>query len=220
MNQQQKIVIHCVDSILKQQKRPLFIAITGDSGSGKSYFSKSVLEELNNRDISFTKVDHDDFLIPRKDREPMKSEYYSEGEFKGKSKWEILENMFYLDKYKKVIEDLKKGKSSTYYPYLRDTGDINPEPKTLSLADIVIFDTSMMIEQMDFVILIDVTQENIIKRKIVRDQDVRTPEQIIDMHKRVQGYYWERNKPKSANIVIDNNDFDNPVIVSEAHTGE
>lgn len=212
MNKHEQIVEYCVKKILEQSKRPLLVAITGDSGSGKSHFSKNIEQLLTDRGISFTHIDHDDFLIPRKDREPMKIDYYTEGEFKGKSKWDILENMFYLDKYLKVIEDLKVGKESTYYPYLREIGDINPESKTVMPSDIIIFDTSMMLEHMDFVILIDVTQEEIIRRKLERDKDVRTPEQIIDMHKRVQGYYWERNKPTYADIVIDNNDYSHPKI--------
>ena len=121
--------------------------------------------------------------------------------------------MFYLDKYKKVIDDLKQGNESTYHSYSRQLGDISPEKKTVKPSDIIIFDSSMMVEYMDFVILIDVTQENIIQRKLIRDKDVRTPEQIIDMHKRVQGYYWERKKPKNADIIIDNNDYHHPKII-------
>jgi len=67
---------------------------------------------------------------------------------------------------------------------------------------------------MDFVVLVDVTQDNIIKRKLIRDADLRTSEQIIDMHKRVQGYYWQRNRPEHADIVIDNNDFSRIHVVS------
>lgn len=207
------IVIYCVEQILKQNKKPLLVAITGDSGSGKSHFSKSIEETLKAKQVPFTHVDHDDFLIPRKDREPMKNDFYEEGELKGKSKWEILENMFFLDKYKKVIEDLKSGNPTTYFPYLREIGDVSTETKTLKPSDVIIFDTSMLTGLMDFVILIDVTQEEIIKRKLERDKDLRTPEQIIDMHKRVQGYFWERKGPRTADIIIDNNDYTNPKII-------
>jgi uridine kinase len=209
------LINYCVDQILMQSKRPLLVGITGDSGSGKSYFSKSIQKELEKRHIPYIHVDHDDFLIPRKDREPMKNQFYTEGEFKGKSKWEILENMFYLDKFKKVIEDLNHSKKTTYYPYKRETGDLSNKLKTIEPKDIIIFDSSMMTEYMDFVIIIDVSQEIIIKRKLVRDHDVRTPEQIIDMHKRVQGYYWIRKKPNNANIIINNNDYAHPEIIKK-----
>jgi hypothetical protein len=61
--------------------------------------------------------------------------------------------------------------------------------------------------------LIDATQENVIKRKLARDNDLRAPEQIVDMHKKVQGYYWEdRGKPSSPDIIVDNNDFSNVTV--------
>lgn len=213
MDKHEKIVKYCTDEIIRQIKRPLLVAVTGDSGSGKSYFSKAIEAELARRSISYTHIDHDDFLIPRKDREPMKVDYYADGEFKGKSKWEILENMFFLDKYLKVIGDLRKGQESTYFPYSRETGEISLEQKTVKPSDIIIFDTSMMLDHMDFIIMIDVSQEEIIKRKLLRDKDVRTPEQIIHMHRKVQGYYWERKKPTKADIVIDNNDYHNPKLM-------
>lgn len=208
-----EIVNYCVDRILEQKENPLFIAIAGDSGSGKSFYAELIKKELERRKITCTYVDHDDFLIPRKDREPMKKVFYTEGEYKGKSHWELLENMFYLDKYEKVITDLRQGKQSSYYPYSREIGDIATETKTVSPNRYVLFDTSMMLEKMDFIILIDVPQETIIKRKLERDSDVRTPEQITEMHKKVQGYYWERKRPKSADIVIDNSDLNNPKVL-------
>jgi hypothetical protein len=79
----------------------------------------------------------------------------------------------------------------------------------------MIFDTSMMLDEMDFVILVDVTQTNIIQRKLIRDSDVRTPAAIKEMHQKVQGFYWEdRGKPHHPDIIIDNNDFSNPKIIA------
>ncbi|MEK9179356.1 MAG: sigma 54-interacting transcriptional regulator, partial [Patescibacteria group bacterium] len=201
------IINECFSQIRKQTKKPLLIGITGDSGSGKSYYSKLLQEKFTSENIPFVYLNADDFLIARKDREPMKTIFYTDGEFKGKSHWEILENMFRLDELRRVLIDLKNDKVVTYLPYQRETGGIDTKPKTLHPQNYILCDTSMLLELMDFVILVDVTQENIIKRKLIRDADVRTPEQIIDMHKRVQGYYWERSRPKKADIVIDNNDF-------------
>ena len=204
----EKIIQHCFDRIKAQDKRPLFVAIAGDSGSGKSYFTDLLIEKFKQANLTHTLINHDEFLISRKDREPMKTTYYQDGEFKGKSQWEILENMFRLDEYRRVIKDLKSGECSDFMPYLRETGEVTVAPRRVCPADFILFDTSMMLDEMDFVILIDVTQENIIERKLHRDSDVRTPEQITDMHKRVQGYYWtDRGKPENADIVIDNNDF-------------
>jgi len=209
----------CFDGIVAQQKRPLFVAITGDSGSGKSYLVALLREKFNAAQLAYTLINHDEFLISRQDREPMKTTYYTEGRFAGKLHWEILENMFRLDEYKKVIRDLKAGKETGFSPYSRDTGTVLGTKRTVKPTDFIIFDTSMLLDEMDFVILVDVTQENIIKRKLARDSDIRTPKQIVDMHKRVQGYYWEdRGKPHSADIIIDNNDFSD-VKVIKAPTG-
>lgn len=209
-----KVIDYCTGKILGQTKRPLFLGIAGDSGSGKSYLTELIKTKLENAGLSCSVINHDDFLISRADREPMKNIHYETGEFEGKSHWEILENMFRLEDFQKVIDVLKNGRCVEYHSYSRATGTVSDMLTKVCPADVLIFDTSMMLEHMDYIILVDVTQENIIKRKLIRDADVRTPEQIIDMHKRVQGYYWERGRPEHADIVIDNNDFSNIHVVS------
>jgi hypothetical protein len=163
--------------------------------------------------LNYNAIDHDSFLISRKDREPLKDKMYTEGEFEGKSYWEILENWFRMNEYDRVIGSLRAGQSVSYFPYKRELGAPDDQPITIQPLNFNIFDTTMQVEKMDFVILIEVTQENIIKRKLERDKDLRTTEQIIEMQKRIQGYCWERTKPKSADIVIDNNDFNNPYLI-------
>ncbi len=209
----------CFKEIKSQTKRPLFVGIGGDSGSGKSFLLKLLLEHFKKEKLSYTRIDHDEFLISRSDREPMKATFYTEGKFKGKSHWEILENMFRLDEYERVIGDLRRGSTTSFRPYSRETGAVRDEERVIRPSDFIIFDTSMMLDQMDFVIVVDVSQENIIKRKLVRDKDVRTSDQIIDMHQKVQGYFWlDRGRPLHPDIVIDNNDFDNVLIkIKKAH---
>jgi len=205
---------HCFNRIINQTKRPLFVAIAGDSGSGKSYLVTLLEEQFKNANLPYVLINHDEFLISRKDREPMKSTYYENGKFAGKSHWEVLENMFRLGEYRRVIRELKAGRSTVFQPYARDTGTVSATTRKVEPRDFVIFDTSMMLDEMDFVILVDVSQENIIKRKLLRDSDVRTPEAIKEMHQKVQGYYWEdRGRPVDAEIIIDNNDFDKVAIV-------
>ena len=143
------VVDYCSSHIFDQSKRPLFVAITGDSGSGKSFLTKLIQSELESSGGSCCVVNHDDFLISRTDREPMKAIYYEDGEFAGKSHWELLENMFRLDKYERVINELKAAQCPQYYAYSRDTGMVSSMLTNVCPADIIVFDTSMMVEQMD-----------------------------------------------------------------------
>lgn len=214
----EEVVNYCVEAIKSHEKRPLFVGIVGDSGSGKSYLTKLIAENLTTLNLESTIINHDEFLISRADREPMKTTLYETGPFAGKSHWELLENMFRLDEFQNVIDNLKANKCADYHAYSRDTGTVDVNYSRVCPKDIIIFDTSMMIDQMDFVILVDVTQENIIRRKLIRDADVRTPEQISDMHKRVQGYYWERSRPADADIIIDNNTFENVHIIKDLNS--
>jgi uridine kinase len=210
-----EIIEQCYDELLQTKRRPLLIAVTGDSGSGKSHYAQLLVEYLKMKGTRCACIDADDFLISRAEREPMKHQYYTSGEFKGKTHWEILENMFRLDVFGGVIGDLRAGRPATYYPYHRSTGEVAKVAVTVHPEEFIVFDTSMLLDKMDFIILIDVTRENIIKRKLERDKDIRSPEQIIEMHAKVQGYYWDRQKPKHPDVVIDNNDFSLPRLVAQ-----
>lgn len=198
---------------MSDPRKPLIVGVTGDSGSGKSFYSEHIRRGLDTKKIAYTYINADDFLISRADREPMKTTYYQDGPFVGKSHWEILENMFRLDELARVIDACKSNTACTYHAYDRSTGMVSEKITQVEPESLVIFDTSMLHDQMDLLIEVDVSQEHIIQRKIARDSDIRTPEQIIDMHTRVQGYYWSRCRPAHADIVIDNNDFKSPSIV-------
>lgn len=209
-----EIALQCVSEIKKHARGrgKFLVAITGDSGSGKSYYSSVIRKLLDEQHVAHSYINADDFLISRADREPMKQDFYTSGEFAGKSKWEILENMFRLDEFNRVIDELRSNGEASYQAYRRETGTVD-EFKHIQAENLIIFDTSMLLNKMDYVIMIDVDVEKIIARKIVRDSDIRTPEQIEEMHRKVQGFYWQRMKPSHPHIIIDNNDFDHPQIV-------
>lgn len=206
----EKVISYCCSEILKIKKQtPVLVAVTGDSGSGKSFFCKLIVDRLKMLGVEPTLINHDEFLISRKDREPMKKKYYKDGPHQGKTYWEVLENMFRLDEYRTIIDSLKRGLPVAFYPYQRSTGTISNIKRIVEPSSYILVDTSMLHELADIVILIDVSQEIIIERKLKRDADVRTPEQIVEMHQKVQGYYWlDRGCPKKPDITIDNNNFD------------
>lgn len=208
-----EIVSHCADKILQQPHNPLLVAVTGESGSGKSYFTKALEAEFAKRQVEYSFLNHDDFLIPRAVRESLRTNVYQHGEFKGKLEWEILENWYYLDDFHKVIEKLKRGETASYYPYVHDGGKISDQLRTIEPNRVVLLENKLFLDEMDLVIELRVDRQIIIKRKIERDSDVRTPQQTIEMHEKAQGYYWDRKKPTNSHIVIDNNDFENPKII-------
>lgn len=209
-----EIAEYCYGKIVAQAKRPIFVGVIGDSGSGKSLLANLLASVFKSNNQRFFLINHDDFLISRSDRIPMKSVYYEHGRFKGYSHWEVLENMFRLNEFKQVISDLKEGKQTSYYPYDRRTGTVSRNEIIVHPMDFMIFDTSMMINEMDFTIMIEVSQENIINRKIQRDSDIRMADEVRDMHQKVQGFYWtDRGRPDKADITIDNNDMSSPRII-------
>lgn len=207
-------LIHlCVKRILSQPHNPCLVAITGESGSGKSHFIKALTSQLTDQNIPFSFLNHDDFLIPRKKREGLREYIYTDGKFKGKTHWEVLENWYYFDAFEHALDDLRHGKPTTYYPYVHGSGETSSESKTIPPNRVIIIEDKILLEKMDFVIELVVDRKKIIERKIDRDGDVRTPEQTIEMHEKAQGYFWDRQKLLKSDIIVDNNDFTNPKVI-------
>lgn len=211
----EQIIQHCLERILSQPHNPCLVAITGESGSGKSHFIKALRHGLEEKGVEYTFLNHDDFLIPRKEREALRERIYGEGEFQGKSHWEILENWYYYDAFESVLEKLRNNQPATYHPYVHSTGELRAETKTIEPSQIILIEDKIMLHKMDYVIELMVDRKRIIERKIDRDSDVRTPEQTIEMHEKAQGYFWDRQQPIKSNLKIDNNDYQHPVIVQD-----
>lgn len=189
------------------------MAVTGESGSGKSYFIKALRQELEARDTGYTFLNHDDFLIPRKEREALRQHIYEDGEFQGKSHWEVLENWYYHDAFESALEKLRNNQPATYYPYVHSSGELDSKSKTVQPSRIILIEDKILLHKMDYVIELAVDRRKIIERKIDRDSDVRTPEQTIEMHEKAQGFFWDRQQPVGSNLKIDNNDYHKPAIL-------
>jgi len=211
----EQIIQHCLERILSQAHNPCLVAITGESGSGKSHFIKALRHELEEKGARCTFLNHDDFLIPRKEREALREHVYGEGEFQGKTHWEILENWYYYDAFESALKKLRDNQPAVYHPYVHSTGELSTETKTVKPNRIVLIEDKILLHKMDYVIELMVDRRGIIDRKIDRDSDVRTPEQTIEMHEKVQGYFWDRQQPIKSNLKIDNNDYHHPVIVQD-----
>jgi uridine kinase len=205
----------CVQRILSLPHSPCLVAITGESGSGKSYFIKALSQALAAQKIPFSFLNHDDFLIPRNKREELRRHIYTDGEFNGKTYWEVLENWYYYDAFEQALDDLRRSKTATYYPYIHSSGETSATAKVVPSSRVIIIEDKILLDKMDFVIELVVDRKKIIERKIDRDSDVRTPGQTIEMHEKAQGYFWDRQVPVQADVRIDNNDFARPKIITD-----
>lgn len=213
MSSSASIIQHCVERILAQPHAPCLVAITGESGSGKSYFIKALRQELESRGVEYTFLNHDDFLIPRKEREALRQRIYKEGEFQGKSHWEVLENWYYFDAFESALEKLRNNQPAIYHPYVHSSGELDSKPKMVKPSRIILIEDKILLHKMDYVIELAVNRREIIERKIERDSDVRTPDQTIEMHEKAQGFFWDRQQPVTSNLKIDNNDYHQPTIL-------
>ncbi len=193
-------------------KTDLLINISGCTGAGKTTWAELITQALEASGSTVSHVSEDDFLQPRGYRENLKTKTYRSGEWEGKTYWYNHDNWLRLDLMKKVITNLSVGKSTTYYPYLRKTGNFAIEAKTVRPADIVVFETSIFSELFDVVILIDVEDSVLLDRKLHRDDDLRD-EATIRAYHQVQLAFWKKHKPPKSTFVIDNNDYKNPVLM-------
>jgi len=190
-------------------KKSLMVNISGATGSGKSTWAKHIAKDFEKIGQKVLHVSEDDFLEPRQIRNGLKNKIYESGEWKGESYWKNHDNWLRLGLMREVIENLKMGKGAKYYPYLRTTGEISQEEKSVEPADVIIFETSIYNELFEVVVLIDVEDEILLERKLKRDSDLRDEETIREYHE-VQLKFWDKHKPSNPNFIIDNNDYQNP----------
>lgn len=211
--QYKKVIEYCVNEILKLRKRPLVVAITGESGSGKSTFCLEIIHSLDEKNIAYSFVNKDDFLVPRQTRDEQKVMFYETGEFRGKSYWEVFENWYFVDEFNRVLDELLSGKTATFYPYDHSTGKTSETIKKINPQKLIIIENPLFTQRADFVIRFDVRRDEILNRKTKRDLYTREPKEIVEMHNATQGAFWDRAKPQNVDIIIDNNDYTNPRII-------
>jgi uridine kinase len=200
--------------VTARNHNPLMVNISGCMGSGKSTYSQVIAKQLIEKDFEVLVVSEDDFLQPREFRANLQNEHYSTGEWKGKSHWEVHENWLKLDLMKQVILDLKAHKKVEYYAYSRESGTLSSEVKKLEPAQIIIFESSIFSELFDLVILIEVKEKELIRRKTTRDTDLRNQETILKYHNLAQWPFWLRHKPTNPTFIVDNNNLYSPRLIA------
>lgn len=139
--------------------QPIIIGLCGKSCSGKSTLAAEILTE----NPHITAISIDNFF---KKESPIKHE--------GHNNWDCPESILF-DEFKTAIKKLKKGES-TFIPSKQFTEifDRKIEPNKIILVEgfLLFFDKELN-ELFDKKIFVDVSNENMIKRRLKRDQTIR-----------------------------------------------
>ena len=196
-------VTQCCQAICALPKRPVVVGITGEACSGKTYMSALLRAAFGQEKTPYVYFSYDDFLISRADREKLRAFVYPTGPFEGRSNWEILENWYRLEEFDSALQALRSGEPFTFHPYERSTGLVSTETGTLQPAPIILVDTGMALDKMDFLILVTADPDVVLERKRKRGI-YRSLDEIIEIHERVQAFHWNRSKPQAADIEITN----------------
>jgi uridine kinase len=199
----------CNDIVTHASTSPLLINVSACPGAGKSTWARFITERFFGLSYSVIHVSEDDFLQPRDYRSQLHTKVYTSGEWKGRTYWENHRNWLRLDEMKEAILHLKGKKAYRYHPYLRETGTLAKEEKIVHPADIVVFETSIFSELFDVVVLIDVADSVLLKRKLHLETDLQEEEVIRAYHK-VQFEYWQKYKPVDPLYIINNNNYEAP----------
>lgn len=204
------------DKILTIKKTgPVLIGIDGVDGSGKTYFAKELVKVLDKtgRSILHSSVDH--FHNPSDVRKPKNKElslsFFEDSFNYGKLKEKLLDPLKYQTASKVFLKHFDHAVDS----------EVDEEPIEYKRDSILVFDgifshRDEIYEYWDYSIFLDVNFETTFRRMAQRDG---TPSSYLDeknsRYYKGQLTYFERCNPKKrASLIIDNNDFENPKIVS------
>jgi uridine kinase len=103
------------------------VSICGAADLGKSYLSKNISKELNNKNLKVNHLTMDSYLMDRKIRTE-----------KGLSGYNI--EAYNLAESFKDLTNLKNGESIDFYPYDHKTGKKSLNSVKIDSSDILIFD--------------------------------------------------------------------------------
>lgn len=185
----------------------MIIGICGGSGSGKTSLVKKLAESLDPNDVSVLSMD----------------DYYKEYDMQEQDENGIVNfDLPGAIEHDKIIQDISKlrlGETIQIKEYTFNNPEVKPKMKTLAPSKILIVEGIFLLffqkilDQLDFLVYIDVDPHIQLSRRMKRDLKMRgySEDQIR--------YQWENHvipcfeeyiEPfiKNADIVIDNNEKD------------
>lgn len=187
-----------ISKYIQPTQKPYLIAITGGSGSGKTYIANQILTKLTNNYQTIL-ISQDDYII---DRDKYKSK-----------NWDIP-NSWDLKKFKQDLLKLKHNQPIIKHTYNFKIGK-KENPKTLQPKEIIIIEGNYTLHNsiknlINLKIFIHTDKKIRLQRRIKRDtkERGRTKEQIlVKWNNYVQPMYEKYIQPqiKNADIIIKNN---------------
>lgn len=222
VNNKKNVIYHqLADIVLSNQgTSPYTVAINGKDASGKTIFADnfaSYLKTKTNRQI--IRISLDDFMNERRVRRTITP---SEGET-------CYLYTFNFDLFKKyVLEPLRTEGNKIYKTKVFDYHSDKPaysEDKKADNNAIVIIDGVFLfkddlINYWSLKILLEVSDDIIIERGAERDTNRigdydRARQQYIDRYVKSQVIYYKETHPlERADIVVDNNNYESPKIIT------
>lgn len=217
MNEAQyQIMEQIVSGILSiNTSQPLLVGIDGKDASGKTTFADNlaiVLKKQTTREI--IRVSLDDFFQPRSIRSQQSDQ--AQG---------CYEDTFDNPRIIKYLLDSVRS-NGTYttkiFDYKNDSSveiiTATASPNAIFVIDGVFLQRPEFREYWDYTVLLDVSDETAIERGAVRDTgrigDLKAArEKYINRYIASQKIYYDECEPqKRAGIIIDNTDYQNPVV--------
>jgi uridine kinase len=211
-----ELVKRIIEDILKtQHSHPLLVAIDGRDAAGKTILAKELADSLRVKGFFVIEASIDGFHNPREVRY-IRGRESPEGYYRDSFNFKELR--------KQLLDPLKTGDlryKSQAFDYMLDESVKSPQMKALP-DSILVFDgifthSPELRAYWDYSIYLEISEEESLNRGINRDpgnvNEIRHMYNIRYLPG--QRIYHLESDPKSyASIVVDNNDPNNPKIIS------
>ncbi len=195
---------------------PMLIGIDGKDASGKTTFADSLSTTLQKQsDREIIRVSLDDFFQPRSIRSWQKNQargcYEDTFDIQGIIK-HLLAPIKSSGMYTAKIFDYKTDTSISIITK-------NTSSNAIFVIDGVFIQRPEFREYWDYTVLLDISDKTAIERGSVRDTDrigdlESARQKYINRYIASQEIYYDECKPQAkANIIIDNTDFNNPIVI-------
>ena len=212
---------YLIEKIIQNKKylHPMLVAFDGVDTAGKTFIADKI-------DIALTKMNFQSIRVSIDKFHNSKNIRMKKGEFSPRG---YFEDSFNLEKIIELIILPVKNNEKTIitgiYDYKIeesiDRREIELNSQSIILFDGIFMNRNELFKYWDFSVFLDVNFENVIKRAIKRDSKLFGNEEEIKfryLNRYIPGqeiYLNECNPIERANIVIDNNDWNNPKLLKE-----